>query len=63
MLETMENLLDIGEKLEGCVLVRDGVVGTLLAGSAYLMPPDLMPHLAGDVIQPMVQERVVNVRS
>ena len=31
MLDTREKLLDLREKLDGCLLVGDGALGTLLA--------------------------------
>ncbi len=50
MLGTRERSPDIREKLDGCLLVEVKP----LVGGAYLMPPAFMPHLAGDVIEPIV---------
>jgi hypothetical protein len=50
LLGTRERSPDIREKLDGCLLVE---VKPLVGGD-YLMPPASMPHLGGDVIEPIV---------
>ncbi len=50
MLGTRERSPDIREKLDACLLVEVKP----LVGGAYLMPPASIPHLAGDVLEPVV---------
>ena len=60
VLDVREKSLNLREKLDGRLLVGDGAMGTPLADrGAYLMPPASMPHLAGDVIEPVVIEPIV----